>query len=297
MNKDLYMNILSSIDEGIYFVDVERRITFWNRGAEKITGFKSEDVLGHFCYDNILNHIDDEGNHLCFGGCPLHKTIQDGEARKVNVYLHHKDGHRVPVVVRSAQIVENGQVVGAVELFTDNTSYKMVSKNLEELSTIALHDQLTELPNRRYLESFLSSKFNEYKTLEIQFGAIFIDIDHFKGVNDTYGHKTGDELLKLVAKTLAGGIRSNDMIARNGGEEFVAILQIDSLEKLEKVSEKLRTLIENSSIRDHDKNIKITVSLGCTMANEEDDMETLLDRADRLMYQSKVSGRNRVTSG
>lgn len=297
MDQDFYQLILSSIDEGIYFVDTERTITFWNKGAEKITGFSAEEVVGSHCYDNILNHIDDKGNHLCFNGCPLHHTIEDGIARNVKVFLHHKEGHRVPVTVRSVQITEQDKVLGAVELFTDNSEFYEISKNLEELATIALHDQLTGLPNRRYLDTFLKSKLNEYHELGLKFGVIFIDIDHFKLVNDNYGHKTGDDVLKMVAQSMQGLLRSSDLLARNGGEEFVAVLPIDSEAKLQMVAEKLRILVQNSMIRAKKQSIQVTISLGASLVVEGDSNLSILDRTDRLMYNSKVKGRNQVSLG
>jgi PAS domain S-box-containing protein len=95
--EDLYAVILGNIHEGVYFVDSERKITFWNKGAERITGYTEGEVVGHFCYDNILKHVNDEGLHLCLGGCPLHQTLSDGQGREALVYLHHKEGYRVPV--------------------------------------------------------------------------------------------------------------------------------------------------------------------------------------------------------
>lgn len=296
MEQDFYQKLLNSIDEGIYFVDNQRKITFWNKGAEKITGFTAQEVIGSFCYDNILNHIDEHGTHLCFNGCPLHQTIADGKTRNVNVFLHHKKGHRVPVSVSSVQITEGNKIIGAVELFKDNTEYYEITKNLEVLSSIALHDQLTELPNRRYLETFMLSRINDLRMLSINFGVIFIDIDFFKVVNDTYGHQVGDLVLKMVAKTLQGALRTSDLLARNGGEEFVAIVPIDSLANLRNISEKLRILVQNSILHKEKDDIQVTISLGATMAIEGDTFEVLLDRADRLMYSSKSNGRNQVTT-
>jgi len=296
MERDIYQKILFSIDEGIYFVNTERKILFWNKGAEKITGYSAKEVVGSNCYDNILNHIDDEGNHLCFNGCPLHATIADGESRNINVYLHHKKGHRVPVSVRSVQISENNKVIGAVELFSDNSEYHEITKNLEALTTIALHDQLTELPNRRYLESFTNSRLNDLRLLKINFGVIFIDIDNFKNVNDTYGHQIGDEVLKMVSKSLQSVLRKTDIIARNGGEEFVAVLPIDSIDSLRRIAEKLRILVQNSVIRSESYDIQVTISLGATMALEDDSFISLVNRSDNLMYKSKVQGRNQTTT-
>ena len=94
-SDEIYKDIFNAMSDGIYFIDVNRIITFWNKGAEIITGYSSSDVVGTHCYDNILVHVDDEGRQLCKDGCPLFDTIQDGQTRNLNVYLHHKEGHRV----------------------------------------------------------------------------------------------------------------------------------------------------------------------------------------------------------
>lgn len=297
MTNKFYQLLLTKIDEGIYFVDETRKITFWNKGAERITGFNSEEVVGSYCYDNILNHVDDKGNHLCLHGCPLEETIKDGQPRTLDIYLHHKKGHRVPINVRSVQIEQDGKVLGAVELFTDESQTHEIAHSLEELSTIVLHDQLTELPNRRYLDTFLDSRFNEYATLGIKFGMLFIDIDHFKKVNDTYGHKIGDDILKMVSKTMGSCLRSSDLLARNGGEEFVAVVPLNDISTLKMIAEKMRVLTESSSLRIDNVSIGVTVSIGATLVEPDDDTITLIERADKLMYQSKTTGRNRVTVG
>lgn len=297
MIGDLCKDILTNIDEGIYFVDTNRKILFWNKGAERITGFKADEVVGSHCYDNILNHIDQNGKQLCLLGCPLQATIEDGNNRKASVFLHHKKGHRVPVTVRTVQVVENGEVVGAAELFTDDSEYFDITNQLEEITLMALHDQLTGVPNRRYLESFLTTRINEYKALGLKFGVIFIDIDFFKKVNDTYGHATGDRVLQMVADTMKDGLRTSDLLARNGGEEFVAVLHVQEEEKLKKMAEKLRILVSHSAIREEGQTVQVTISLGCTMVKEDDDIQSILDRSDRLMYASKTHGRNQVTLG
>jgi len=115
-----YLEILNNLYEGVYIVDKDRRITFWNKSAEDITGFSADEMQGRSCFNNLLNHVDAEGNSLCLGGCPLHKTILDGMDREAVVYLHHKNGHRVPVVVRTVPLVIEGEIAGAIEIFSNN---------------------------------------------------------------------------------------------------------------------------------------------------------------------------------
>jgi len=293
--EEFYKSLLQNIYEGVYFVDKDRRITFWNKGAERITGFTSSEVLNNFCYNHILNHVNDEGEELCLTGCPLHKTMEDGQMREASVYLHHKQGHRIPVSIRTIAIIDNGKTVGAIEVFRDETEQQGIIKEIEKLKDLALNDPLTNLPNRRYIESFLRSKMNEYFTLGIPFGVAFMDIDKFKDFNDNYGHDVGDEVLKMVAKTFRGVVRSNDLIGRWGGEEFLAAFSGVDLDDLCNVSEKLRALIERASLKKGEESLKVTISIGSTLFQPEDTIDTVINRADALLYRSKSEGRNKVT--
>ena len=120
-DTDIHRRILDEIQDGVYFLDTDRRITYWNRGAERITGFKSDEVLGRCCSDNILMHVDHAGLQLCKGHCPAARTIADGSFQEDEVFLHHKQGHRVPVRVRTSPVRdEAGGIIGAVEIFNDN---------------------------------------------------------------------------------------------------------------------------------------------------------------------------------
>ena len=118
MNQTLHTNMLDHFFEGVYFVDPERRIGFWNRAAEKLTGFSREEVVGRVCADAILRHVTEDGTMLCFNGCPLQKTLSDGQDRETEIFLHHKDGHRVPVSVRVTPMRNDaGEIIGAMEVF------------------------------------------------------------------------------------------------------------------------------------------------------------------------------------
>ena len=291
----LYKEMLDSFYEGVYFVDNSRTITFWNKGAERISGFTSNEIIGKHCYENILDHVDDSGKQLCFGGCPLSKTIIDGQQRETGVYLHHKDGHRVSVSVRAIPLLIDGNIIGAVEVFSDDKNQAEISKKIDELTTLALYDQLTELPNRRYLDSFLDNRLRDFKELGIPFALAMMDIDHFKIFNDTYGHDVGDLVLKMLAKTIKNLVRKNDLIGRWGGEEFLAIITGVSEEELKLILEKVRALVEKSVLRHENKPLNITISIGTTTASKEDTAASILKRADNALYMSKANGRNIVT--
>lgn len=298
MNGISYEKLLESLFDGVYYVDRDKRITFWNKGAERITGFTKEEVMGECCDANILRHIDENGRELCLSGCPLSATLLNGTTLENNIYLHHKEGHRVPVSVRVSPVRDdNGKVVGGIEVFRDNSSSLQIIRELEALKQEAYLDALTGVGNRKYATLKLQTRVYEHDHHKIPFGLIFLDIDHFKGVNDTYGHAIGDDVLVMVGKTISSLLRRSDILARWGGEEFVVILPSATARFLRVIAERIRVFIEQSFIITGNDKLSVTASLGATLALPGDTSKTVIKRADSLMYASKKSGRNRVTIG
>ena len=288
--------LLDSLFDGVYFVDLDRRVTYWNAAAERITGYSKAEVIGRACSDNLLRHIDAAGCELCLEGCPLSETIQDGTSHETGVFLHHALGHRVPVSIRTSPVRDdNGTIIGAVEIFSDNSSSLQILQEFEKLKQTAYLDALTAVGNRRYGEMTLSTRIFELQNHDIPFGVLFVDIDYFKLFNDSYGHKTGDDVLVMVAKSISYSLRKMDTVARWGGEEFIVILPGATDVIISSVSERIRVLIEGSFLLIGGEKVYVTVSIGATMSRSDDSAETIVSRADQLMYQSKNRGRNRVT--
>jgi diguanylate cyclase (GGDEF)-like protein/PAS domain S-box-containing protein len=296
-NEDqFHKSLIDNLYDGVYFVDTSRLITYWNKGAERITGHPAEYMIGKFCNDNILDHVTDDGQHLCIGGCPLLATIKDGQPREAEVHLRHADGYRTPVVVRTSPIYgEQGNIIGAVEVFSNNQSLFRMKRRVDELEQDAFRDTLTGVGNRKLLEIKISTAITEYSQHQIPFGLLFLDIDHFKAINDTYGHQEGDRILQNTTRNMTGHLRSTDQCGRWGGEEFIAILYGVNLKSLSRIAEKLRAMIANSTITINGEKISVTASIGATLAHKTDTMESIIERADQLMYKSKQDGRNRVT--
>ena len=293
-----FKSLIDHIFDGLYLVDQDRTIIYWNRVAEKITGYRSEEVIGRKCKDNILIHVDNQGNRLCLGKCPLQATVLDGSFRDAEIYLQHKNGHRVPVWVRAAPLYDTtGNIIGGAELFTDMSTNSAIGVKLHELEKLSLFDSLTQLANRRCLEMELDSRISEKNRYGICFGVVFIDIDHFKHVNDNYGHDVGDRVLAIVARTLMSTTRPSDFMGRWGGEEFIGILRHVDRDGLHLTAERILALVSQSRIRVNDLTLGATVSIGATLVRDEDSVGSILKRADTLLYQSKQNGRNRCTIG
>lgn len=294
-SDSFYKRILDDISDGVYFLDANRTITYWNRGAERITGYPSEQVVGSGCRDSILVHVDENGTRLCEGLCPVAQTLADAQTRRADVFLHHRDGYRVPVRIQVSPIQDRkGNNVGAVQVFREAVSDAMTTQYIEDLKKAALLDPLTGLLNRRFLDMKIRTCFEDIQRHGFPFAVIFADIDHFRNFNEAYGHLTGDEVLKMVSRTLKENIRFSDTAGRWGGEEFLLILQHIEKQELEQIAEKLRVLVETSFLLTGKRNLWVTISMGATMACKEDTADSLLGRANQLMYRAKSEGRNRV---
>jgi len=298
LTADSYNRIVDNLHDGLYVVSRDRIIQYWNKAAEYISGFTAAEVIGKSCSQNILTHVDGEGHNLCLG-CPLAATMDDGEGREAEVFLRHKNGHRVSVAIRVRTLTDaSGTVTGGVEIFSDLTDKKSIELRIKELEDMAFLDTLTRLANRRYMERELRIRLEEYRRFLVPFGILFMDIDHFKKVNDTYSHDVGDRVLRFTADTIVKNARPFDVLARWGGEEFLGLIRNISGRQLEDLGERLRHLVADSYLPLENGELHATVSIGATLIAEDDSIESIIKkRADALLYESKKAGRNRLTMG
>jgi len=293
MDQEFYKEVLDSLTDGVYFVDMERRVTFWNKAAERLSGYSAAEIIGRSCADNYLRHVDDDGTSLCLVGCPLSASMEDGKPREANVYMHHKFGHRVPVFVRATPMRDElGQIVGAVEVFADNSRNLDILNEMEALRQEVLTDKLTGIANRRFADINLELLDRTMAESKVPFGVIFVDIDHFKRVNDTWGHHVGDQVIAMVAGTMKAVLRPLDVACRWGGEEFVVLVPNATAEGLAVMTRRLRMLVEQSWVDHGGELVRVTVSLGAALSESGERAISVVDRADRQVYLSKAGGRN-----
>ena len=297
-SSSFYQKVLDQTHDGVYFVNGERRITYWNEAAQHLTGYSAGEAIGKSCFDNHLGHVDPSGHPLCGNGCPFNGVLKDGNPRELEMFLRHKEGHRVPIQVRVLPMRNDaGQIVGAVQVFGNSTADEPADRRVLELEKLAYHDSLTNLPNRRYFQLKVEQALQEHRSFSRLYGLLMFDIDHFKQVNDSHGHEVGDQLLKTVSKTLVQGLRPADIIGRWGGEEFVVLMPDMDAIALGDLAERCRVLIAQSSVASGSAQVSVTASIGATVLNQDDSTESAIRRADELMYQSKHSGGDRTTAG
>ncbi|MDD5269865.1 MAG: diguanylate cyclase [Candidatus Omnitrophica bacterium] len=176
-------------------------------------------------------------------------------------------------------------------------NFVRVSVERSHFRKMSITDGLTDLFNIKFFRTLLESEIAVAQRDQTKkFSVLMIDIDHFKQVNDTYGHQIGDLVLKEIADVLKGSVRSSDVVARYGGEEIIVLLRGDSFEDAANVSEKIRKACENHAFSDlHDKTFNVTISVGYSGFREGDSVDMIIKRADEALYNSKTGGRNRVS--
>lgn len=211
-------SVLENLIEGAYVISKNGEVVFWNKAAERITGWHQEEVIGRKCSDGILVHLDEFCSMNCSGKCMAREVIMSGKTAAAELYFHHKEGHRVLVNTKMIPLRYKSEKADfCVQLFCENYSGKAYKKRIQQLEKLTLSDHLTGIGNRKIAEISLETGIYKLKKYSIPFGLVFADIDDFKTVNDEFGHSAGDSVLQMVARTIEGNLRQGDKPA--DGEE------------------------------------------------------------------------------
>ncbi len=288
-NGDMYRNLLDNLSGGVCVVDHGRVISYWNRTAEMLTGYKSNEVVGKCCRGGILKYVDDQGMDICGDTCLVVKSIADGCQYSMEAYVHHKEGHRAPVLVRVSPIKNSqGEVTGAIEELCDNTSKAKYVHKIQELENCALLDPVTGLMKRRGLEMNLKSVIGVMHRYGWSYGIIYVDIEDFTRINGLYGRDIGDAVLKMVAKTLENSVRTTDTVGRFEGDDFMVIAANVTEEQLNGVARKIRALVGQSGFQVGNDMLRVNTSVCATLVRSNDTVGTLFERIHQLLEQDRA---------
>lgn len=193
--------------------------------------------------------------------------------------------------------LDNNELVARVNTQLRRKRYQdaLIASHQESLA-LAIKDGLTGLYNRRYLDTHIENLMEDSLKKNVCFSLMIMDIDHFKNVNDTYGHLSGDEIIKNIAKRLLKNVRPSDLVVRYGGEEFIIMMPTTSLVDASKVAERIRTSVDSQDfiIPVDPGKLNCTISVGVSALLNDDTKETIISRADKALYHAKENGRNRT---
>jgi len=276
--EELFRSSASASPVGI-FLRQGKRLIYANEALSKITGYSVEELLS---LEDLLSliHPKDRGK---VKKVMIQRDMGKKGVKKYEVRIKRKDGKVVWVQI-SSETVHYKSAPAEVGVVMDITDRKLTENKLKKL---ALYDRLTGVYNRYALEEFLKKEVAKARRYKMPFSLLFIDVDNFKQINDTYGHQAGDRVLKQLARLFKNNIRKTDIPGRCGGDEFLLIVHSEPLV----VAEKLRRIVEETVFNEK---IKITVSIGIATYHEGDTIETILRKADSALYKAKSEGKNRV---
>ncbi len=292
-----YRFIVEAANEGIMILKPDLKISFVNYKLSSMLGYETEELLG-LSFKSLLfkEHLSDLDVQM--------KERQQGKDALYERYLRKKDGSKHWVIISAKAIMdEEGHYTGSFAMLTDIHARKLLEKQLKnaikKLEVLSNEDGLTNLANRRYFDEALSLEYARLSQSNARLSFIMIDIDFFKGFNDSYGHLAGDDCLRQVAKVLASNIsRPEDLVARYGGEEFICMLPETSMEDAGLIAAKMRTSVENLHISHKESKTSdyVTVSLGVanTQCTPNQEVFETIHNADQALYQAKSNGRNRI---
>ena len=281
---------LNSIGDAVLSTDILGNVTYLNAVAEHMTGWSRKEAVGHRLSD--VFQIIDGATHKPSPN-PMDLAIRENKAvgLTANCILVRRDGYECAIEDSAAPIHDrDGQVTGAVIVFHD---VSMARAMVLEMSHLAQHDPLTDLPNRLMLNDRLTQAISLARRNQHQLAVLFLDLDGFKHINDSLGHSVGDKLLQSVAARLLACVRKSDTVSRQGGDEFVILLPevthaADAAVSAAKIIAEVKRV---HSIGEH--HLHITVSIGVsTYPDNGEDAEALIKNADTAMYHAKQGGRD-----
>lgn len=279
LDSEAYLKtLMASIQAGVMVIDVEKhRIVDINEAAAKLIGTPKEKIIGKECHEYICPAER--------GKCPildLKQTIDNAERSLINARCE-----KIPILKTAVPITIRKRKY-LLESFIDISDRKRME---EELKRLAITDSLTQAYNRAKFQEVIKREMERTKRHGSPLSIAMFDIDRFKEVNDTYGHNTGDYVLKTLTQIAKMNMRDIDYLIRWGGEEFIVIALDTDLSGVEVLSEKIRKAIENYEF----ENVKhITVSFGVTQFKQDDTEDSFIKRVDDALYQAKEKGRNRL---
>ena len=281
---------LNSIGDSVISTDVTGNVTYLNAVAESMTGWSRQEACGRWLHE-VLRIIDGGSREPALDPLSLAVLHNKTVGLSANCVLVRRDGYESAIEDTAAPIHDRrGQVTGAVIVFHDVGSARAMSL---KMSYLAQHDFLTELPNRMLLNDRLTQAITSAHRHGKSLAVLFLDVDHFKHINDSLGHATGDQLLKSIAKRLVGCVRSSDTVSRQGGDEFVILLsEVTHAEDAGVAADKILTAVSEPH-RIDEQDVHITVSVGIGVYPEDGvDAETLLKNADVALFHAKTHGRS-----
>ncbi len=290
------LSLLESTYDGFCMFDRDQKIVVWNSAAEQLLGRPADQLLGQRNSQELLpSRPVEENASAAESSSPVAAVLADGQVRLTKRRMQRADESWIEVEVESIPIHDRAGLCGVAEVYHDKSDSMDRPHEYRELKLQAARDPLTSVANRGRLETQLEKMLEELRQTDGAFpvSIIFLDVDHFKSINDTYGHTVGDRVLIELAKLLQHETYSGELVGRYGGEEFVLLCPDTAQDDAVRRAERLRQALAASGVGGLEER-KITASFGVGQVTLRDTVQSAFERADKCLYEAKQTGRNKV---
>jgi len=295
-DPEIYQTVLDNLQTGVYIVDRNRRIRFWNEGAEQITGYLRQDVVGRFLRDHLLTTSDTVKDLDSDPEDPINLVFRDGKPSILDVSILHKDGYRVPIVLRTNPIRNSrGAVVGAAESFERNRSASDWTRRQAGFADFGCLDSMTGVAAQSFMETQLRENLTTFAEHNIPFGILLVQIDHMDQFRASRGPGVVTTILRVIAQSVENCVRPTDFVGCWGANQFIAILMECRESEVARVGERVRKMISQAEIEWWGDKFSVTSPVGGAGCRAGDNSEALLARAAASLQDSIAKGGNCVT--
>lgn len=292
---EIYRRVLEELPIGVYLVGRDGKILFWNLGAERITGYLRQDVVGHASREDFLGHVDGHDKSISVAAEALAAAVKDGKTTDWRVSFRHRDGHLVPVHLNAAPMRDaDGAIIGAVESFNELVDSTEWNRRHNKLAEYGCLDPETGVLNRKIVEAHLREALATYAESKVPFCVLCIAFDHLLELQARYGNAAIATVLRVAGQTLAGSLRPTDYLGRWQDNELLAIVAECNGKEIGSVGERLRKMVERAKITWWGDALPVTVSMGAAAVQANDSIREILWRAESALRDSVAQGGNRV---
>lgn len=297
-SPEIWRLVLESLPTGVYVVDRNRRILFWNSGAESTCGYLRQDVVGRFLREHLFTTSDEAETEDGEGFDPLNLVLRDGKSSVAHVSILHKEGYRVPVVLKTVPIRSpGGNIIGAAECFEPHVSSPERTRRRNAISGLVCLDEVTGLPSKSSMEAYLRERLALFAERRAEFGILLIEIDRLEELRAARGPSVVPSVLRVASHTVENSLKPTDVVGAWSDNLFLAVLTECKEADLEKVANRVRKMISLSEVEWWGDRFSLTAALGGAGCGPKDTLELLVERAYKSLEDSTALGGNRVTVG
>lgn len=290
-SRDILLQIVESISEGVYFINEAGVITYWNKGAEDLTGYRRQDVMGRECH--FLQYCAPNARKFAVEETPLIATVRSGQPRTATVFLLHEQGHRIPAWITCTPVFDEKQkCVGAVEVFDRSATSPVRQRRRRDFNDAQFLHPATGVRNRILTKARIEEAIEFSKVKRRLTGLLYVNIDGLHQITLQLGPEGGNRALRMVGQTMDNCLRVTDYVGHWEDDRFVVILDIKQPQDLELVAARMRGLIEKSGFTWWGSFIHVTASTGATLVRGEDTANSAVLRASELALKAVAAGGN-----